>query len=74
MADVFRLEIPGIMCIATIYIEDAGQLEKVMQDVVSVEFEDRSILFTTILGEEKLLEGKVKKIDFRKHSVIIESS
>ena len=62
------------MCIATVYVEDAGQLEKVMQDVVSLEFEDHSILFTTILGEEKLFEGKVKNVDFLKHSVTVESS
>ena len=62
------------MCIASVYVEDAGQLEKVMQDVVSVEFEDHSILFTTILGEEKLLEGKITNIDFLKHSVTIKSS
>ena len=61
------------MCIATVYIEDGGQREEVMQDVVSVEFEDHSILFTSILGEEKLLEGKIKNIDFLKHSVTVES-
>ncbi|MBL7062388.1 MAG: CooT family nickel-binding protein [Dehalococcoidia bacterium] len=62
------------MCIATVYVDDAGQLEKVMQDVVSVEFEDHGMLLTTILGEEKLLKGKIKNIDFLKHSVTVESS
>ncbi|GAG19001.1 unnamed protein product, partial [marine sediment metagenome] len=32
------------MCIATIYVDHAGQLQKVMQDVVSVEFKNGSIL------------------------------
>ena len=61
------------MCIATVYVDDAGQMEKVMQDVVSVIFEDNGILLTTILGEEKLLNGKIKNIDFLKHLVTIES-
>ena len=61
------------MCIATVYVDDEGQVEKVMQDVVSVILEDNGILLTTILGEEKLLNGKIKNIDFLKHLVTIES-
>jgi len=45
-----------------------------MQDVVSVELEDKGMLLTTILGEEKLLQGKIRYIDFLKHSVTIEAS
>ena len=62
------------MCIATVYIDEAGQMEKVMQDVVSVEFGSDGILLTTIMGEEKLLEGKIKNIDFLRHTVTVESS
>ena len=62
------------MCIATIYVDDAGEMEKVMQDVVSVDLKGHSILLTTILGEKKLLSAKVKHIDFLKHSVTIEAS
>ncbi len=60
------------MCIATVYVDAAGQTEEVMQDVVSVELEDKGILLTSILGEEKLLKGRIKNIDFLKHSVIVE--
>ena len=62
------------MCIATVYIDDAGQMEQVMQDVVTVEFENHGIVLTTILGEKKLLGAKIKQIDFLKHSVTVESS
>lgn len=62
------------MCIATIYVDHAGQLQKVMQDVVSVEFKNGSILLTTILGEEKVLRARAKHIDFLKHSVTVEST
>ena len=62
------------MCIATVYVDETGQMEKVMQDVVSVEFGNDGILLTTIMGEEKLLEGKIKNIDFLRHTVIVESS
>ncbi|MCK4331732.1 MAG: CooT family nickel-binding protein [Dehalococcoidia bacterium] len=60
------------MCIATVYVGEAGRMETVMQDVISVELENHGILLTTILGEEKLLKGRIKNIDFLKHSVIVE--
>ena len=62
------------MCIATIYVDDAGQTEEVMQDVVSVDCDSRGILLTTILGDEMLLSARIKHIDFLKHSVTVKSS
>lgn len=61
------------MCIATVYHDDADQMKAIMQDVVSVDFENDSILLTTLLGETKLFEGQIKHIDFLKHLVIVES-
>jgi len=60
------------MCIATIYVYDGNRTQEVMRDVVSVEPENDGILLTTILGEEELLRGRIKNIDFLKHSVIVE--
>ncbi len=62
------------MCIATVYINDSGEIEKVMQDVVSIESEGSGILLTTLLGEEKLLTATIKHVDFLKHTVTVESS
>jgi len=62
------------MCIATVYIDEAGQREEVLQDVISVEASNHGILLTTLLGEEKVLKAKIKYIDFLKHTVTIESS
>jgi predicted RNA-binding protein len=60
------------MCIATIYVDDGNGREEVMRDVISVEPENGGILLTTILGEEKLLRGRIRNVDFLKHSVIVE--
>ena len=60
------------MCIATIYIDDGDQKEEAMRDVISVKTENDCILLTSIMGEEKLLQAKIKNIDFLKHSVIVE--
>ena len=62
------------MCIATVFVDEAGQMEQVMQDVVSVKFGNDGILLTTIMGEEKLLAGKIKNIDFLRHTVTVEPS
>ena len=62
------------MCIATVYTDDAGKLELVMQDVISIESDDHDILLDSILGERKLLKAKIKHIDFLKHSVTVEAN
>ena len=61
------------MCIATVCINDAGEMEKVMQDVVSIESDDSGIMLITLLGEEKLLTATIKHVDFLKHTVTVES-
>ena len=62
------------MCIATVYIDKAGQMEEVLQDVVSLDLDSQGIVLTTLLGDTKQLKGKVKHVDFLKHSVTIEPS
>ena len=60
------------MCIATVYIDTVSGKEEVMGDVVLVEFESDGLRLTAILGEQKLLQAKVKSIDFLEHSVVVE--
>jgi len=61
------------MCIANIYLDDGKQRQEVMRDVVQLEAKKDGFLLVTLLGEEKLIKGRLKSIDFlREHSVIIE--
>ena len=63
------------MCIATVYVDTEGKLKEMMRDVVRIEAEDNSFRITNLIGEEKLLEGRLKRIDFwEEHSVVIEQS
>ena len=62
------------MCIATVYVDDAGELKKAMEDVVSVNCDNRGVLLTNILGDEMLLSAAIEHIDFLKHSVTVKSS
>jgi predicted RNA-binding protein len=61
------------MCIATVYYDQKESNDFVVQDVVAIDISNNTISCVTILGEKILLEAKIKRIDFLKHSVLIES-
>ena len=61
------------MCIATVYLDTGGELEEAMQDVIYIEAENSRFRLVNLIGEEKYLEGKLKRIDFwEEHAVVIE--
>jgi predicted RNA-binding protein len=61
------------MCIATVYLDTGGELEEAMQDVIYIEAENSRFRIVNLIGEEKYLEGKLKRIDFwEEHAVVIE--
>jgi predicted RNA-binding protein len=62
------------MCEATVYMTEDGQDKKVMQDVVLVQPEGDAYLLVNLLGEQKLVRGTIKKLDFLKHTVHLEKS
>ena len=57
------------MCEATVYLAEDGREKKIMQDVVLVQPEGDAWLLVTLLGEQKLVRGTIKKLDFLKHTV-----
>lgn len=61
------------MCLSTVYIETKGQRQKVMQDVAKMELSNEGYLLSGLLGDQKWVDGRIKKIDFLDdHSVILE--
>ena len=63
------------MCIATVYTDVKGIVTEVMRDVVSIEAENNQFRITSMFGEEKYVEGILKRVDFWKdHSAVIEQS
>ncbi len=62
------------MCEATVYLTEEGQEKKIMQDVVLVQPEGDAYLLANLLGEQKLVRGRIKRIDFLKHTVQLEKS
>jgi predicted RNA-binding protein len=62
------------MCEATVYLTEDGQERKIMQDVVLVQPEGDAYLLANLLGEQKLVQGRIKRIDFLKHTIHLEES
>jgi predicted RNA-binding protein len=57
------------MCEAKIYLSEDGQEKKIMEDVVLVQPEGDIYLLVGLMGEQKLVRGRIEKIDFLKHTV-----
>lgn len=61
------------MCLSTVYVQIKGQRQKVMQDVAKMESSNEGYLLIGLLGDQKKVDGRIKKIDFvDDHSVILE--
>ena len=61
------------MCLSNVlYIDSNGQQQEVMRDVAQMEAHDDGFLLIGLLGEQKLVQGEVRTIDFvDKHSVVL---
>lgn len=57
------------MCEATVYFSDDKEGTPIMKDVVLVQPEGDAYLLVSLLGEQKLVQGSIEKIDFLKHTV-----
>jgi predicted RNA-binding protein len=59
------------MCLATVYIKDDGQREKVMQDVAWIKPANSGLELITLLGESKLFQAHIESIDLMNSLVIL---
>ena len=57
------------MCETTVYLSQDGEEQKVMEDVVLVQPEGDAYLLVNLFGEQKLVQGRIVKMDFLKHTV-----
>jgi predicted RNA-binding protein len=57
------------MCEAKVYLGDDGEEQQIMRDVVLVQPEGDAYLLVNLLGEQKLVQGRIERIDFLKHTV-----
>jgi len=62
------------MCEATVYLVKEDREEEIMRDVVLVQPEGDLFLLANLLGEQKLVRGNIKRIDFLKHTLLFEEA
>jgi predicted RNA-binding protein len=59
------------MCLATVYIEDDGQREQVMQDVAWIEPANGGLQLVTLLGERKSFQARIERIDLMNSLIVL---
>ena len=63
------------MCLSTVFKVSGGKHQEVMQDVARMEAHDDGFLLINLFGEQKFVQGRVKRLDFvDEHSVVLEES
>lgn len=61
------------MCEAKVYVyeESSGEDREVMQDVTIAEPEGDAWVFVDLFGEQKVVHGKISRIDFLHHAIYL---
>jgi len=59
------------MCLAKAYLEQKGERELLLEDVVLLECDGKRLRMSTLFGDEQELEAVVKEVDFQGGSVIV---
>jgi predicted RNA-binding protein len=61
------------MCLSTVYLQSQDRRIKIMQDVAQMEYTQEGYLLIGLLGDQKLVKGKIKSVDFvDDHIVVLE--
>ena len=59
------------MCQSTAFVLSNGKEEVVMRDVALVEPREGEVRLVDLFGEEKLVKGKIIRINLMEHKIII---
>ncbi|MGX4598456.1 CooT family nickel-binding protein [Faecalimicrobium sp. JNUCC 81] len=62
------------MCESAAYVLRNERLERVMDNVVSVDPYEGKVYLTDLLGEQKIIDGEIKEIKLMDHKIIIKES
>ncbi|AUN15590.1 Predicted RNA-binding protein [[Clostridium] sordellii] len=62
------------MCESAAYVLKNNNLERVMENVVSVDPYEGKVYLTDLLGDQKIIDGQIKEIRLMDHKIIIEGS
>lgn len=60
------------MCESAAYVLKGSNLERVMDNVVSVDPYEGKVYLTDLLGDQKIIDGEIKEIRLMDHKIIIQ--
>ncbi len=59
------------MCLGKAYLEADNKRELVLDSIASIEIDDTKVKLSTIFGDQKELEARIKSIDFEGSRIIL---
>lgn len=59
------------MCLGKAYIEAGNKRELIMDSIASIEIDDTRLKLSTIFGDQKELDARIKQIDFEGSRIIL---
>ena len=62
------------MCESAAYILNKNGIERIMDNVVSVDPFEGKVYLTDLLGEQKIIDGEIKEIRLMDHKIIIKEN
>jgi predicted RNA-binding protein len=60
------------MCLATVYVENAGETEEVMHDVAWIRPQGGRLQLITFLGESRLFQAQIVSVDLVNGRIVLE--
>jgi predicted RNA-binding protein len=60
------------MCLAKAFIGVNNDKELLMEEIASLKAKDGKLLVTTLFGEQKEIEARIREIDFMASNIILE--
>lgn len=60
------------MCESNVYLVTDGEEELILSDVATIRPSDGGFRLLTILGEERLVRGRIRDIDLLKHRIVLD--
>ncbi|MFQ6060558.1 MAG: CooT family nickel-binding protein [Thermoplasmata archaeon] len=59
------------MCESTVFLEKEGESREIMKDVAKILIDGSRLTLIGLLGEEKIINGRIKVADFVNHRMTV---
>ncbi len=60
------------MCLANVYRRSGNAQEELLQEVALIRVDGERLLLRTLFGDERVITGRIKELDFVNSTVLIE--